>query len=62
MKTPGRFLDRRIENVMQVEIFKGRIRANKPLSAALAGAAVVVGQNQTPKPCVMIMPGRGPEA
>lgn len=55
------FLDRRIENVMQVEIFKGRIRANKPLSAALVGPLWLLGKIKTPKPR-HDMPGRGPEA
>jgi ubiquinone biosynthesis protein COQ9 len=55
------FLDRRIENVMQVEIFKRRIQANKPLSAALEGPLWLLGKIKAPKPR-HDMPGRGPEA
>jgi ubiquinone biosynthesis protein COQ9 len=55
------FLDRRIENVMQVEIAKGRIRANKKLSAALAGPLWLLGQIKAPT-LRHDLPGRGPEA
>ena len=55
------FLDRRIENVMQVEIAKGRIRANKKLSAALAGPLWLLGKIKAPT-LRYDLPGRGPEA
>ena len=43
------FLDRRIENVMQIEIAKAKIRDNKPLSAALAGPLWLLGKIKAPQ-------------
>ena len=54
------FLDRRIENVMQIETSKAQIRLNKPLSAALAAPLWLLSKIKRP---VMRddLPGRGPE-
>ena len=43
------FLDRRIENVMQIETAKAKIRDNKPLSAALAGPLWLLGKIKGPQ-------------
>ena len=43
------FLDRRIENVMQIELAKAKIRDNKPLSAALAGPLWLLGKIKAPR-------------
>jgi ubiquinone biosynthesis protein COQ9 len=43
------FLDRRIENVMQIELAKAKIRDNKPLSAALAGPIWLLGKIKAPQ-------------
>ena len=43
------FLDRRIENVMQIEIAKAKIRDNKPLNAALAGPLWLLGKIKAPQ-------------
>ena len=54
------FLDRRIENVMQIETAKGQVRANKQLSAVLAGPLWLLGKIK--RPVVRDdLPGRGPE-
>jgi len=42
------FLDRRIENVMQIEKAKGQIRANKKLSTALAAPLWLIGKIKRP--------------
>jgi ubiquinone biosynthesis protein COQ9 len=42
------FLDRRIENVMQIEKIKATVRGNKALSALLAGPNWVLGQIKAP--------------
>ena len=43
------FLERRIENVMQIEIAKAKIRDNKPLTAALAGLLWLLGKIKAPQ-------------
>ena len=43
------FLERRIENVMQIEIAKAKIRDNKPLTAALAGPLWLLGKIKAPQ-------------
>lgn len=43
------FLDRRIDDVMRFEKFKASVRANKPLSALLAGPMAVLGAIKAPK-------------
>ena len=43
------FLDRRIENVMQIEIAKAKIRDSKPLTAALAGPLWLLGKIKAPQ-------------
>ena len=43
------FLERRIENVMQIELAKAKIRDNKPLSAALAGPLWLLGKIKAPQ-------------
>ena len=54
------FLDRRIENVMQIETAKGQVRANKQLSAALAGPLWLL--DKIKRPVVRDdLPGRGPK-
>jgi len=42
------FLDRRIDNVMQVEKAKAQVRGNKALSALLAGPSWLAGQIKRP--------------
>lgn len=55
------FLDRRIENVMQIEKAKGQVRENKQLSATLAGPLWLLGKIK--RPAVRNdLPGRGPKA
>ena len=54
------FLDRRIENVMQIETAKGQVRANKQLSAVLAGPLWLLGKIK--RPVVRDdLPGCGPK-
>ena len=54
------FLDRRIENVMQIETAKGQVRASKQLSAVLAGPLWLVSKIK--QPVVRDdLPGRGPK-
>jgi ubiquinone biosynthesis protein COQ9 len=43
------FLDRRIKNVMQIEIAKAKIRDNKPLNAVLAGPLWLLGKIKAPQ-------------
>ena len=43
------FLERRIENVMQIEIAKAKIRDNKPLNAVLAGPLWLLGKIKAPQ-------------
>ena len=54
------FLDRRIENVMQIEIAKAKIRDNKPLNAALAGPLWLLGKIKAPQRRDDL-PGRAPK-
>ena len=55
------FLDRRIENVMQIETAKGQVRANKRLTAALAGPLWLLSKIK--RPVVRHdFPGLGPKA
>ena len=42
------FLDRRIENVMQIEVFKSRIKANEPLSTMMAGSLKILEKLKRP--------------
>ena len=42
------FLDRRIENVMQIEVFKSRIKANEPLSAMMSGPLKILEKLKRP--------------
>ena len=55
------FLDRRIENVMQIETAKGQVRANKRLSAALAGPLWLLSKIKRPV-VRRDLPGLGPKA
>jgi len=55
------FLDRRIENVMQIETAKGQVRANKRLTAAVAGPLWLLSKIK--RPVVRHdLPGLGPKA
>ena len=54
------FLERRIENVMQIEIAKAKIRDNKPLTAALAGPLWLLGKIKAPH-TRDDLPGRAPK-
>ena len=54
------FLERRIENVMQIEIAKAKIRDNKPLTAALAGPLWLLGKIKAPQ-TRDDLPGRAPK-
>ncbi|MDG1240477.1 MAG: COQ9 family protein [Planktomarina sp.] len=54
------FLDRRIENVMQIEIAKAKIRDNKPLNSALAGPLWLLGKIKAPQ-TRDDLPGRAPK-
>tara|TARA_B110000037_G_scaffold13160_2_gene13909 strand:- start:108 stop:794 length:687 start_codon:yes stop_codon:yes gene_type:complete len=42
------FLDRRIENVMQIEVFKSRIKANEPLNAMMSGPLRILEKLKRP--------------
>lgn len=42
------FLDRRIENVMQIEVFKSRIKANEPLSTMMSGPLKILEKLKRP--------------
>ena len=42
------FLDRRIENVMQIEVFKSRFKANEPLSAMMSGPLKILEKLKRP--------------
>jgi ubiquinone biosynthesis protein COQ9 len=53
------FLDRRIDNVMQIEKVKAKVRDNKALSALLAGPNWVLSQIKAPNPSASDdLPGR----
>ena len=54
------FLDRRIENVMQIETAKAKIRNNKPLNSALAGPLWLLGKIKAPQ-TRDDLPGRAPK-
>ena len=54
------FLERRIENVMQIEIAKAKIRDNKSLTAALAGPLWLLGKIKAPQ-TRDDLPGRAPK-
>ena len=43
-----KFLDRRIENVMQIEVFKSRFKANEPLSAMMSGPLKILEKLKRP--------------
>lgn len=42
------FLDRRIENVMHIEVFKNRIKANEPLNAMMSGPLRILEKLKRP--------------
>ena len=53
------FLDRRIEDVMQIEKFKAQMRENKLMSGLMAGPLAFLGRIRAPQPGQQTgMPGR----
>lgn len=53
------FLDRRIEDVMQIEKFKAQMRENKLMSSLMAGPLAFLGRIRAPQPGQQTgMPGR----
>ncbi len=53
------FLDRRIDDVMQIETFKAQMRSNKLISGLMAGPMSVLGRIRAPRPQGPTgMPGR----
>ena len=52
------FLDRRIENVMQFEMFKAKVRDNPVLGKLLAGPMRVLGRVRAPGQGPDDLPGR----
>ena len=52
------FLDRRIEDVMQIEKFKAKARENRVLSGLMSGPFAFLGRVKAPEPPQAGMPGR----